>query len=257
MGQVESRDDGSMTIEPLTRSDVQQEYGLSEAEVLELMSFWIDDTTTTISHSKQRGRMDKQTSLGSLASTYTRSLSDETEDSSSVDSSAVRRRPPSSFREKFAKHGRSLTFKDYVQYDERLGQSQHFYLKKRTPGRSKIQSGLDWQQDPTKKEFLFHPSRNSPQDYSSIRGKVVIHNEKKWLLAEYVKHNNSDQWLKAPHGAALPFFYERKYVLVRQRVSGRVKPKPATEEPTRTFAKNLRAVGRFVEESFGPQKSGA
>eukprot|EP00522_Entomoneis_paludosa_P005811 CAMPEP_0172457810 /NCGR_PEP_ID=MMETSP1065-20121228/24330_1 /TAXON_ID=265537 /ORGANISM="Amphiprora paludosa, Strain CCMP125" /LENGTH=166 /DNA_ID=CAMNT_0013211751 /DNA_START=58 /DNA_END=555 /DNA_ORIENTATION=- len=57
----------------------------------------------------------------------------------------------------------------------------------------KTLGGMHWQEDPTGRSWLHH-GWNWPRDYASIRGQLVVHKGKKWLLAEQVRQVGETEW---------------------------------------------------------------
>ena len=80
-------------------------------------------------------------------------------------------------------------------------------LLKRRPGCT----GMFWRADPTLSKKLEN-NNNWPRDGAKLRGKVVIVDGSKWLLASEVLNIGKD-WVKAPEGAAMPFEYDNHYYL--------------------------------------------
>jgi hypothetical protein len=84
-------------------------------------------------------------------------------------------------------------------------------LMKRRPGCT----GMFWRADPTLTKTLEN-NNNWPRDGAKLRGKVVIVDGVKWLLASEVQ-NKGQGWVKAPGGAAMPFEYDNHYYLEQSK----------------------------------------
>jgi hypothetical protein len=91
-----------------------------------------------------------------------------------------------------------------------------YCLKKRRPGCT----GMFWRSDPTGKTKL--ASNNDwPRDNAMLRGVPVLVESKngkeqtteQWLIVSHVKQQNSNDWIVAPVGAAMPFEYDNHYYL--------------------------------------------
>jgi hypothetical protein len=91
-------------------------------------------------------------------------------------------------------------------------EGETYILKKSRPGCT----GMFWRSDPKGQTKCTNTSENWPRDNALVRGiAITLPNAKheKWLLASAVQQQNSTVWLKAPHGAALPFEYDNHYYL--------------------------------------------
>eukprot|EP00980_Cylindrotheca_fusiformis_P020234 scaffold7316_cov123-Cylindrotheca_fusiformis.AAC.9 len=85
---------------------------------------------------------------------------------------------------------------------------EEFLLKKRREGCT----GMFWRADPTKKNSLEN-NNHWPRDGAKLKGYVAEVDGEKWLLATEVMQKGSDEWKKAPKGAAMPFEYDNHYYL--------------------------------------------
>jgi hypothetical protein len=99
--------------------------------------------------------------------------------------------------------------------DEVHDSMDDYVLKKRRPGCT----GMFWRPDPTGQTKLAS-NDHWPRDNAMLRGTSILvpsSSEKeapqKWLLVTQVKQQNSDTWMTAPKGAALPFEYDNHYYL--------------------------------------------
>ena len=81
-------------------------------------------------------------------------------------------------------------------------------LKKTRPGCT----GMFWREDPTGLTQL-EGGYNWPRDGAKLIGTIFYDQYgDKWLMAKKVLQIDSDQWVDAPPGAAMPFKYEQYYL---------------------------------------------
>lgn len=101
------------------------------------------------------------------------------------------------------------TYYDKRQQDSDNGQNlEEYELKKHRPGCT----GMFWRSDPTGKTML-SSNDHWPRDGAKLRGTIVEVDGEKWLQCQFVKQKGSDQWHRAPSGAAMPFEYYDHYYL--------------------------------------------